>query len=272
MSRGALAGVGIGLRREIADALVDTRRHLDWVEVVTESFAGVGGRPRETVRRVRERWPVIAHGVALSIGSGPPEGYLDAVQGLIAELDPPFFSDHLCYASIGAHAFHDLLPLPFTSEAVQVCAAHAAGAAARIGRPLLLENVTYYATMPGSTMDERTFIRAVLDAAGPDVGVLLDLDNLYVNAMNHGECPEAALDAFPIERVGQVHLAGHTREGDLLLDTHSAPIAEPVWRLYRDLLRRTGPLPTLVEWDQGIPSLDAVLDEADRARAILEAS
>lgn len=267
-----LAGVGIGLRREIAGPLLATTRHLDWVEVVSENFAGAHGRPRDVLRRARDRWPVVPHGVSLSVGNQAPLGYLDAIEALVREIDPPFVSDHLCYASIGAHAFLDLLPLPFTEEAARVAGANARHAAARLGRPLLLENVSYYATMPGSTMQERPFLEAVLEAAGPDVGVLLDINNLYVNAINHGEEPAAALEAFPLSRVRQLHLAGHTREGDVLLDTHSTPIAEPVWRLYREVLRRTGPLPTLVEWDQNIPDVDAVLDEADRARAILEAS
>ncbi|HSO32606.1 MAG TPA: DUF692 domain-containing protein [Labilithrix sp.] len=268
----ALAGVGIGLRREIAEGLLATRRHLDWVEVVSENFAGQSGRPRDVLRRARERWPVVPHGVALSVGSGAPAGYLDVVAELVSGVEAPFFSDHLCYASLGAHAFHDLLPLPFHEEAVALAAANAQAAARAVGRPLLLENVTYYATMPGSVMTEAAFLRSVVAAAGDGVGLLLDVNNLYVNAVNHGRDPRAELDAFPLESVRQLHLAGHTREGDVLLDTHAAPIAREVWELYRDVLRRTGPLPTLIEWDQNIPNVDAVLDEADRARTILEAA
>ena len=212
------------------------------------------------------------NGVALSVGTTAPAGYLEVVRALIHDLDAPFFSDHLCYASIGAHAFHDLLPLPFHEEAVAVAAANARSAALAVGRPLLLENVTYYASMPGSVLREPEFMGAVLCAAGPEVGVLLDVNNLYVNAVNHGRDPLADLEAFPLASVRQLHLAGHTREGDVLLDTHSAPVAPEVWALYREVLRRTGPLPTLVEWDQHIPNVDAVLDEADRARAILEAA
>ncbi len=267
-----LAGVGIGLRREIAEALLGTRRHLDWVEVVSENFAGLSGRPRDVLRRARDRWTVIPHGVALSVGTSAPEGYLDVVRALVDEVDAPFFSDHLCYASIGTHAFHDLLPLPFHAEAVAVAAANARSAARAVGRPLLLENVSYYASMPGSVLSEPAFLGAVLEAAGPEVGVLLDVNNLYVNAINHGRDPRADLEAFPVASVRQLHLAGHTREGDVLLDTHSSPIAPEVWELYRDVLRRTGPLPTLIEWDQNIPGVDAVLDEADRARRILEAA
>jgi len=270
VARAPLHGVGIGLRREFAQELLATHRHVDWVEVVSENYAGVAGRARDVVMRARERWPVVPHGVALSVGTTSPAGYLDALADLVARVDPPFVSDHLCYASVGEHAFLDLLPLPFSKEAATVAAANASAAAARLDRPLLLENVTYYAVMPGSVMDERAFIRAVIDGSSSNVGVLLDLCNLYVNALNHGEDPFAALDAFPLARVMQVHLAGHSREGDLLLDMHSAPVPAPVWDLYRELVRRIGPVPTLVEWDQRIPGLDAVLDEADRARAILE--
>ena len=130
-----LAGVGIGVRREIVEGLLETRRHLDWVEVVSENFAGLAGRPRDVLRRIRDRWPVAPHGVALSVGSAPPEGYLDVLATLVRELDAPFFSDHLCYASLGAHAFHDLLPLPFHDEAVSVAASNARNAASCIGRP-----------------------------------------------------------------------------------------------------------------------------------------
>jgi uncharacterized protein len=265
-----LAGVGVGLRREIAEGLLASKRHVDWVEVVSENFAGMSGRPRDLLLRARERWPVVPHGVALSIGTGAPTGYVDLVAELVRDLDAPFFTDHLCYASIGEHAFHDLLPLPFHDEAVAVAASNARRTAAEVGRPLLLENITYYATMPGSTMHEPDFLRAVVEAAGPDVGILLDVNNLYLNAINHGRDPRADLDTFPVARVRQLHLAGHTRDGEVLLDTHAAPIADPVWELYREVLLRTGPLPTLIEWDQNIPNVDAVLDEADRARKVME--
>lgn len=265
-------GVGIGLRRELVAQAFATTRRIDWVEIVAENYAGERGAARDTLARARDRWPVIPHGVSLSVGSGPPAGYVDEWAELVDFLDPPFASDHLCYASTREHAWLDLLPLPFVEEAVAVAAANARAAAARIGRPLLLENITYYATMPGSMMSERAFVGAVLRAAGPEVGLLLDLNNLFVNATNHGEDPFDALAELPLVAVRQVHLAGYSVEADLLLDTHAAPVAQPVWDLYRELVRAIGPVPTLVEWDQRIPSLDVVLDEVDHAREILEAA
>ena len=263
----AIEGVGIGLRRAFYEELLATPRTVDWLEVVAENFAGVGGRPAYMLAQFAERWPIVAHGVALSVG-GPDsfEAYAKALEPLLRRLDPPFVTDHLCYASLGGHQTFDLLPLPFHGDAVEHVAGRAKAAQERLGTPLLLENITYYAEMPESEMDEPAFLRAVLEAAG--CGLLLDVNNLYLNAKNHGHDPRAILARMPLEHVRQIHLAGFTREGDVLLDTHSRPVATEVWELYREAMARTGPVPTLIEWDQSIPSLDAVLDEADRARAI----
>jgi uncharacterized protein len=262
-------GVGIGLRRDFHDELLTNPRatSVDWLEIVAENFMGLGGRPQQVLAATSERWPLVAHGVALSVG-GPDSlaPYLEAVKPLLDELAVPFFTDHLCYASLGGFQTFDLLPLPFHEAAVEHVAARARETQDRLERPLLLENITYYATMPGSTLDEATFLTAVLDAA--DCGLLLDLTNVYVNALNHGQDPRAQLARLPLARVGQIHLAGPSRDGDVFLDTHSTPVPEPVWDLYRETLARTGPVPTLIEWDQHIPSLDAVLDQADRARQI----
>lgn len=261
-------GVGVGLRREFADALLATDRRVDWLEIITENFAGLSGRPAAMLERFKERWPLIPHGVGLSVGTVPPEGYLGVLTELVGRLDPPFFSDHLCFSSVGARTWFDLLPLPRHEETIERVVANARTAMKVVGRPLVLENITTYAEMPGSVFDEATFLRRVAEGAG--VGLLLDLNNLYVNALNHGLSPDALLEQFPLEHVRQIHLAGFTRDGGLLLDTHAAPVAEPVWALYRTALERCGPVPTLIEWDQNIPSLDAVLDEADKARAIFE--
>jgi uncharacterized protein (UPF0276 family) len=263
----AIQGVGIGLRRALYADLLRTSRRVDWLEIVPENFMGLGRCPARVLDRCLERWPVISHGVALSVGgSDPMEPYLDALAPLLRRLGAPFFSDHLCYASVGGEQSFDLLPLPFTEEAVNHAARRARDVQDRIGRRLLLENITTYAVMPGSRMAEPDFVRAVVEEA--KVGLLLDVNNLYVNAYNHGTDPFDALARLPLEHVGQIHLAGFTREGDVLLDTHSRPVADAVWALYREALRRVGLVPTLVEWDQSLPSLDAVLDEADRARAI----
>jgi uncharacterized protein (UPF0276 family) len=265
--RHELTGVGIGLRKAFHDAILKTDRTIDWLEIVAENFMGLGGRPRRVLDQCAERWPIVAHGVALSVGGPDPmDAYVDALRPLLDRIAPPFFTDHLCYASAGGLQTFDLLPLPFHAEAVHHVARRVRAVRARLGRPVVLENITYYAEMPGSEMTEPAFVRAVLDEA--DCGLLLDLNNLYLNAKNHGGEPRALLDAMPLERVRQVHLAGFTREDGVLLDTHSRRVSDAVWSLYRETVARIGPVPTLIEWDQAIPSLDAVLDEADRARAI----
>ena len=264
-----MKGVGIGLRRELHDAILRTNRRIDWLEIVSENFMGVHGRPRYVLDACLERWPIVPHGVAASVGTERTDGYDGSLASLVERVDPAFFSDHLCYAHMQGHESFDLLPLPFTEEAVHAAATRARLIAQRVGRPMLLENITYYAVMPGSTMSEPEFLRRVLDSSGCDL--LLDLNNLYLNAINHGQDPCEALAQMPLDRVRQIHLAGYSVEGDLLLDTHSSAIAEPVWSLYRQTVARAGAVPTLIEWDQRIPSLDAVLDEADQARAILEA-
>lgn len=265
-----LRGVGVGLRREIADELIASRRTVDWVEIIAENFMTLGGRARERLLRARERWPVVPHGVALSLGTEEPPGYSEKLRVLADLIDAPLVSDHLCYSSLGGHEYLDLLPMPLCDEAARHMAARAARHGALVGRTFLVENVTSYAFMPGSDMTEPAFIRRFLELAGGGVGLLLDVNNLYLNAMNHGLDPEALLAAMPLDRVGQVHVAGHVAGDGVLLDTHSRPVAEPVWALLRSALRQTGPVPVLVEWDQHITSVDALLDEADRARRILD--
>ncbi|OJH38319.1 DUF692 domain-containing protein [Cystobacter ferrugineus] len=262
-------GVGIGLRREFHARLPETSRALDWVEIIPENFLTLGGRPQRALDACRERWPVLPHGVALNVGGPEPldEAYLSGLQALVERLDAPFFSDHLCYARLGGAYLYDLLPLPFSPEAVEHVVPRVREVQARVGRPFLLENPSYYARMPGGTLAEADFLRYVAEEA--DCGLLLDVNNVYVNACNHGYDARAFVDALPLERVGQIHLAGHERRPDVLIDTHGAPVCDEVWSLYRYVLERTGPVPTLIEWDQDIPSLEAVLDEADRARELL---
>lgn len=266
MSR-KLQGVGIGLRREFYDELPSTRRELDWIEIIPENFMGLAGTPSRVLAACAERWPIIPHGVALSVGGrDSQEAYLRELKPLLERIDPPFFSDHLCYSSLGGRELFDLLPLPFHEAAIEHVAARARYASEIAGRPLVLENITCYAWMPGGTMDEPAFLSAVLERSG--CGLLLDLNNLYLNARNHGLDAHSLLARMPLAAVRQIHLAGYTRDGGLLLDTHSRRICDDVWALYRETIRRLGPVPTLIEWDQDIPSLDEVLDEADRARAI----
>ena len=265
---GRVEGIGIGLRREFFEVLLETPRAIGWLEIVTENFLGLEGRPAALLERFRARWPLIPHGVGLSVGSAAPAGYLTGLAELVSRLDAAWFSDHVCFSSVGDRTWFDLLPLPRHDEAVARVVRNARTAQQAAGRPLILENITTYAEMPGTVFNEATFLRRIATEAG--VGLLLDLNNLYVNAINHGQSPEALLEEFSLEHVRQIHLAGFSREGGVLLDTHSTPVAAAVWALYARTLKECGPVPTLIEWDQHIPSLDAVLDEADKARALME--
>jgi uncharacterized protein len=255
-----VAGVGIGLRREFHEQILGTERRVDWLEVISETVMSLSGRSRYVLDACLERWPMIPHGVAASMGTERSEaGAYDTQLAKLSEhMQAAYISDHLCYTSLSGHESFDLLPLPFTHEAIDAVAQRAQQMSTRVGRPMLLENITYYAIMPGA-----------LEASG--CKLLLDLNNVYLNALNHGEDPKLALARLPLEHVGQIHLAGYMKEGELLIDTHSCEVSEPVWDLYRAALAKTGPVPTLIEWDQDIPSLDAVLDEADKARAIMTA-
>ncbi|SEL58949.1 hypothetical protein SAMN05444354_10723 [Stigmatella aurantiaca] len=263
-------GAGIGLRRGFYETLPLTERALDWVEIVPENFLTLGGRSQQALDACAERWPLLPHGVGLNIGGPDPldDGYITRLAALTRRLESPFFSDHLCYSRLGGVYLHDLLPLPFNEEAVEHVVPRVREVMDRVGRPFLLENPSYYARMPGGTLSEATFLRCVAEEA--DCGLLLDVNNIYVNAQNHGYAPRAFVDALPLERVVQIHLAGHERRPDVLIDTHGGPVCDGVWSLYRYVLERTGPVSTLIEWDQDIPSLEAVLDEADGARKLLK--
>lgn len=263
-----LSGVGIGLRRTFARELLRTERHVDWLEIIPENFVHATGPAFATLEACRERWPLAFHSVSLSVcGAGDFEPFARALGRLVERVKPALVSDHLCISEIRGEPLFDLLPVPHSEPFALHALARAKVAEEIIGAPLSLENVTNYAPMPGGTMNEPAFVRRVIEGAG--VGLLLDLNNLYLNATNFGLDPHALLDAMPLRRVTQIHLAGHVSDGTRLLDTHSRPVADAVWALYRHALRQTGPVPVLIEWDQEIPSLNAVLDEADRARAIL---
>src|SRR5262249_47798663 len=239
----------------------------DWFEVISENFMIPGGRPLAILERVRAERPVVLHGVSLSIGSTDPlnVGYLDELRALAARIEPAWVSDHLCWGSHGQRYAHDLLPLPFTDEALAHVVERVRRVQDRLGRRILLENVSSYLAFAHSTMPEWTFLAAV--AEGADCGILLDVNNVYVSSVNHGFRPEDYLEGLPADRIRQVHLAGHSNRGTHLLDTHDAGLCPGVWDLYRDNVRRFGAVSTLVEWDDPIPPIEEVLAEADRARA-----
>jgi uncharacterized protein (UPF0276 family) len=260
-------GHGIGLRPKHYPEVLAGRR-ADWFEVISENYMVRGGRPLAVLERVRADTPVVLHGVSLSIGSVDPlnGAYLDELRALADRIEPAWVSDHLCWGSHGRRYAHDLLPLPYTEEALRHVVARVRRVQERLGRRILLENVSSYLTFRHSTMAEWTFLAAVAEAA--DCGILLDVNNVFVSAVNHGFRGEDYLAGLPAGRIGQIHLAGHSDHGTHLLDTHDAAVPDPVWDLYREAVRRFGPVATLVEWDDHIPPLDDLLAEAAHARAV----
>jgi uncharacterized protein (UPF0276 family) len=261
-------GHGVGLRTQHYQDVLTTLPAVDWFEVISENFMVPGGNPRRVLRAVRERYPVVMHGVSLSIGSTDPlnERYLDELAALADEIQPAWLSDHLCWAGTGGVMAHDLLPLPFTEEALAHVAARVTRVQERLGRRILLENVSSYVTYQHSVMPEWEFLAALAQRA--DCGLLLDVNNVFVSAHNHGFSARQFLAGLPAERIGQLHLAGHSTRGDLLIDTHDHPVPAGVWDLYRAALDRFGPRPTLIEWDEQVPALPVLVAERDQAAAI----
>ncbi len=241
---------------------------VDWFEAISENFMDSGGRPLHVLEQVRARYPVALHGVSLSIGSVDPlnQQYLTRLKALADRIGPAIVSDHLCWTGVEQENLHDLLPLPFTEEALSHIASRVQQVQEFLGRRILLENVSTYVTYQHSTMPEWEFLTQVAQRSG--CGILLDLNNIYVNAYNHQFDPYEFLRNIPGELVGQFHLAGHTDMGSYLFDTHSRPVIDEVWALYREALTRWGPVTTLIEWDEDIPPFSYLAEEAAKARAI----
>jgi uncharacterized protein (UPF0276 family) len=259
-------GHGVGLRREHFHRVLSAPTRVDWFEVISENFMVKGGRPLHILERVRRDYPLVLHGVSLSIGSTDPldRDYLDGLRELAARIQPSWVSDHLCWTCIGGHNSHDLLPLPYTEEALEHVVSRLAAVQEHLGRRIALENASTYLSFSGSSMPEWEFLSEVANRA--DCGILLDVNNVYVSAVNHGFDPEKYLAAVPAERVWEIHLAGHTDRGSHLLDTHSARVCDEVWALYRFASRRFGAVASLVEWDEEIPDWDTLESESLRAR------
>ena len=261
-------GHGVGLRAPHYPAWAAAAPPVDWIECITENYLEVGGRPRAMLRKLRAQLPVVLHGVSLSIGSVDPlnRPYLESVRRLAEELEPAWVSDHLCWSSIGGHYLHDLLPLPYTDEALDHVAARVHAVQDVLRRPLVLENPSTYLTFAQSTLTEWDFLAALSRRTG--CGLLLDVNNVYVSARNHGFAADDYLAGLPVGAVWQFHLAGHTDLGTHLIDTHDAPVCDAVWELYRKAVRRFGPVAALVEWDDKIPPLETVVAESRRAAAV----
>lgn len=258
----------MGLRSQHYPVITETWPKVDWFEAISENYMDTGGRPLQILEEVRKRYPVALHGTALSIGSVDPlnERYLKRLKSLVDRIEPFIVSDHLCWSGTEGEQLHDLLPLPFTEETLRHVAARVQKVQEALDRPILLENVSTYVTFKHSTMPEWDFLAEVARLSG--CGILLDINNLYVNSFNHKFDPMNYLNAIPAEKVGQIHLAGHTDRGDFLFDTHSRPVIDKVWALYEEALKRFGQVSTLIEWDEDIPEFEELQREVEKAKAI----
>jgi uncharacterized protein (UPF0276 family) len=261
-----LEGFGLGLRPEHYRDFAGGSPKVDWLEVLTENYMVPGGKPLDWLDRIRARYPMAMHGVSLSIAGTDPldEEYLRALEGLVARIEPAWVSDHLCWTGVEGVNLHDLLPVPFTREALAHVAARVHQVQDRLRRPLMLENVSTYRRFEGDEMPEWEFVAALLRQTG--CRLLLDVNNVYVNAVNHGFDARTFLDALPEDGVRQIHLAGHSDNGTHLIDTHDAPVCEAVWDLYEHAVRRFGPVPAMIERDDRIPPLAELTAELDIAR------
>jgi uncharacterized protein (UPF0276 family) len=248
-------GLGLGLRNVHFDEVLSERPAVGWFEAISENFMDSGGRPRAIIREVAEHYPLVLHGVSLSIGSADPLNmdYLASLKRLAAEVRPAWISDHLCWTGVLGLNSHDLLPMPLTEESLKHVAARVRQVQDYLERPLILENPSSYVRFAHSTMDEPAFLRRLAEETG--CGLLLDVNNVYVSCFNAGADPVAYLDAFPCDRVVQIHLAGHQHRGTHIIDTHDRPVRQEVWELFRLAWARTGGASTLLEWDDHIPSL-----------------
>lgn len=262
-------GFGVGLRPPHYSGFIEGEPRVDFVEVISENFMVAGGRPLTVLDRVRERYPVALHGVSMSLGSagGLDRAYLLRLKALADRVRPLWVSDHLCWTGVDGFNTHDLLPLPLTGDALETVCANIRHAQDILERPLLVENASTYLTFAADELTEWDFLAELCRRTG--CHLLLDVNNVHVSAANHGFDPLAYLDALPVERVRQMHLAGHTRgRSGLLIDTHDQPVPDAVWSLYAAACRRFGPVATLIERDDDIPPLETLLAELNRARGL----
>ena len=274
MAQDRFAGVGLGLRRPHLEQVAGMEGHgVPFWETCPENLIGDGGRHHRLACAILERDPVLTHGLAMSVGGFDPwdEDYLTDLGDFLVHTNTPWHSEHLCFTSVDGNCLHELLPLPFTREAVRHTIGRARALQSRLPVPLLLENITYYAELGAAEMDEADFVSAVLE--GADVGWLLDVNNVYVNALNFGFDPKDWLSRMPLDRVAQIHIAGHKKFGDITVDTHGAEVIDPVIDLMQWTLERLGrPVPVLLERDNHIPDFQELLAERARIQVAYEAA
>ncbi|OGQ21428.1 MAG: hypothetical protein A3I05_09060 [Deltaproteobacteria bacterium RIFCSPLOWO2_02_FULL_44_10] len=264
-------GFGVGLRTTHYSHILEHWPQIDWFEIISENYMVDGGRPLYILEQVQERYPLVMHGVSLSIGSTDPlnKDYLKRLKKLADVVKPKWISDHLCFACTGGHNSHDLLPLPYTEEAITHVAKRIQQVQDHLGCQMLLENVSSYMEYKHSTMSEWEFLKAIVEEA--DCKTLLDINNIYVSSVNHSFDPMKFISAIPPDRVKQFHLAGHTEYETHLLDTHDHEIKSEVWKLYTKALERFGNISTLIEWDDHIPPFEELKSSADKAKKLYEA-
>lgn len=261
-------GFGLGLRTQHYNDFLDAPQAVDWLEVISDNYMVDGGKPLAILDRIRADYPMVMHGVSLSIGAvkGLTPEYLQKLKALEQRIEPMWVSDHLCWTGAHGRRLHDLMPLPFTREAVEVVTRNVYQAQEVLQRPLVLENVSSYVEFDSSEMTEWEFLTEICEATGSKL--LLDINNIYVSAFNHGFSADDFINGVPVDSVMQFHLAGHQDNGDHLIDTHDHPVRDGVWDLYRRALQRFGYVPTMIERDDDIPPLKELITELAIARSI----
>jgi uncharacterized protein len=263
-------GFGLGLRPNYYEDILTQKPDLDWFEIVSENYMVPGGKPLYYLDKIRQDYPVVMHGVSLSLGSSDPLNmtYLNQLKTLASRIEPVWVSDHLCWTGVNGVNIHDLLPIPYTNQAISHIVSRIQHIQDFLGRPILIENVSSYLTYKQSEMTEWDFIAAIVKQAG--CYILLDVNNVYVSSYNHQFNPLDYINAMPIERVIQIHLAGHSNHGAYIIDTHDAPVIQPVWDLYAKAIQRFGEVSTMIERDDHMPDLTELLAEVRYAKDIAQ--
>ena len=269
-NRPGFSGVGVGFKAEHFDAILETRPDLGFFEIHAENYMGAGGPPHRRLEAIRERYPLSLHGVGLSIGSPGPldHAHLGRLAGVAERYQPAVVSEHLAWSTHDGAFLNDLLPLPYTDETLERVCEHIDLVQTTLKRAMLLENPSTYVAFAETTMSETEFLREIVRRTG--CGLLLDVNNIFVSATNHGFDPYRYLADFPLASVGEIHLAGCADDRDdagfpLLIDAHDSPVRDAVWPLYAEAIRRLGPTPTLIEWDNDVPAWPSLFEEARRA-------